>query len=823
MNMLATAEAQRGNYQECLNIVGKSLKINKNNPNTHNLRGNAFLELNRLNEALQSYSQAVHLQHDYPVAHNNRGTALKGLGRFEEAIQCYDHAIQQKPDYPEPYYNRGIALQELKRFDEALQSYHHAISLKPDYPKAHNNYGIILQELSCINEALQSYDRAIQLKPDYFEACNNRGTALKELKRFEESLQSFDHAIQLNPDYPEAYYNRGLALQELKRIDEALQSYEHAIQLKPGYPEAYNNRGIALVALKHFKEALLSFYSAIQLKPEYPEACINRGIAFQELNRLEEALHSYEHAIQLKSDDPEAFINQGIALIKLKLFDEALLSYDHAIQLRPDDPEAHVNRGVALQELKRLDEAVQSYTRAIQLKPASGYWPGNCFYVKLGCCDWENFDEDRNELLNGIINNTKVSTPFVAIFLTDSLEIHNRAAKIYLKDKCFPNEPTLKLPKYPLHEKIRIGYFSANFHDHAVLHLIAEMFEKHDRSRYELYGFSFGPDSDDPWRIRSQKCFDHFFDVRFMSDQDVAEFARKLQIDIAVDLMGFTADLRPNIFARRAAPIQVNYLGYPGTLGADFIDYIVADKTIIPESDRHHYTEKVVYLPNSYLVNCRNRDVSQKMLTKGELYLPHDGFVYCCFNNSHKFTPEMFDVWMRILNQVDKSVLWLFENNIWAEKNLRMEAEKRGVDANRLVFAQKVPRVEDHLNRIRHADLFLDTLPYNAHTTACDSLRMGVPLVTCKGNAFAGRVAASLLKTLDLEELITHSADEYEKTAVDLAINRNRFEKIREKLNTTILTSPLFDSEMFTRHMEKAYEMMYERYQNDFAPGHFAV
>jgi predicted O-linked N-acetylglucosamine transferase (SPINDLY family) len=299
--------------------------------------------------------------------------------------------------------------------------------------------------------------------------------------------------------------------------------------------------------------------------------------------------------------------------------------------------------------------------------------------------------------------------------------------------------------------------------------------------------------------------------------------ARDHQVDIAIDLMGFTGYSRSNIFAGRAAPVQVNYLGYPCTMGVEFIDYIVADKTIIPESDRHHYTEKVVYLPDSYLVNCRNREVSQEILTRADLNLPHDGFVFCCFNHSCKINPTMYDIWMRILQRVDESVLWLSVNNRWAEDNLRMEAEKRGVIADRLVFAKKLPLIEDHLNRIRHADLFLDTLPYNAHSTASDALRMGVPLVTLTGNAFAGRVAASLLKTLDLSELITHSADEYENLAVELATDHERFKMIRDKLRIAVQTSPLFDSLLFTRNIEKAYELMYERYQNDLPSDHIVV
>jgi protein O-GlcNAc transferase len=648
------------------------------------------------------------------------------------------------------------------------------------------------------------------------------GTAEFKKGNYLESIDLLGKSIKISPNNPEAHNDQGIAFKKLKRFDEALQSYNRAIQLKPYYPVPHINRGTALIELKRFEEALQSFDRAIQLNSDYPVTHYNRGVALNGLKRFDEAILSFDLALQLNPDYLEAHNNRGTALVELKRFDEAMQSFDLALQLNPDYPETHFNRGIALKELKRFDEALQSFDLVLQLKPDKEYLLGMWFYVKLGCCDWNNFYNNKNKILNGILKKTRASDPFLTLLLTDTLDIQKQSAMIWVKDKCYLSNSTIIPTKYPLHDKIRIGYFSADYHDHPVTHLIAEMLEMHDRSKYELYGFSFGPESNDPWRIRAQKSFDHFFDVRFMSDQDIAMLSRDHQIDIAIDLMGFTADLRTNIFAKRAAPVQVNYLGYPGTMGAGFIDYIIADKTIIPESDRHYFTEKVVYLPNNFQANCRTRNVSLEILTRTELNLPQDGFVYCCFNNNNKITPTMFDSWMRILQQVDESALWLYVSNKWAEDNLRMEAEKRGINAERLVFAKFLP-IEEHLNRIRHADLFLDTLPFNAGATASDALRMGVPLVTHTGNAFAGRYATSLLKTLDMEELITHSAAEYEALAVDLAIDRDRLQRIKEKLNANVQTSSLYDSDKFTRHIEKAYELMYERYRNDLDPDHIIV
>jgi predicted O-linked N-acetylglucosamine transferase (SPINDLY family) len=751
-----------------------------------------------------------------------QSVARHQAGNIDEAIDGYRVLIREDPENQQVLYQLGIAEAQRGNYLESVNLLGELIINNP-IPEAYISLGNALQGLMRFEEALKSYDKSIELIPDNPLAYYNRGNAFSELKRFDEALQSYNRAIERRPGGPVTYNNRGNVLAELKRFDEALQSFDQAIQLNPDYSDAHINRGVALIELKRFEEALQSFDRAIQLYPDDPVTYNNQGNAYKELKRFEDALQSYDRAILLNPGYSLAYSNRGTALAELKRFDDALLSFERAILLKSDYPDAIFYRGSALRELKRFDEALDEFERAINLKPDNNFWLGDLINLRLSCCDWRNFENNRNNALNGIIDNTRATDPFTTLLLTDSSNIQQKAAMMCVQDKYIIDNSTTILARYPRHDRIRLGYFSADYRDHPVLHLIVEMLEKHDRSRFELFGFSFGPESDDSWRTRAQKSFDQFFDVRFMSDQEAAQLARVHQIDIAVDLMGFTADSRTNIFAGRAAPVQVNYLGYPGTLGAGFIDYIIADETVIPESDHRNFTENIVYLPNSYLVTCRDRDVSRETLTRAEFNLPQDGFVFCCFNNNNKITPTMFDSWMRILRQVDGSVLWLFESNRWAADNLRREAEKRDVHAARLVFAQKIPLVEDHLNRIRHADLFLDTLPFNAHTTASDALRMGVPLVTLLGNAFAGRVAASLLKTLDLGELITRSAAEYEQLAVNLALDPDRLRMIRVKLLASIQMSPLFDSELFTRNIEKAYELMYERYQNDLNPDHMVV
>jgi predicted O-linked N-acetylglucosamine transferase (SPINDLY family) len=346
---------------------------------------------------------------------------------------------------------------------------------------------------------------------------------------------------------------------------------------------------------------------------------------------------------------------------------------------------------------------------------------------------------------------------------------------------------------------------------------MAELFELHDKSRFELVSFSFGPITNDEMRQRLEKSFDQFIEVGNKSDMELAQLSRDLNIDIAVDLKGFTQDLRAGIFAYKAAPIQVNYLGYPGTMGADYIDYIIADKTLIPLDAQSGYTEKVVQLPNSYQVNDRKRLISDKQITREELGFPENAFIFCCFNNNFKILPATFASWMRILKAVEGSVLWLFQDNPWAVENLKREALSHGVDANRLIFAEKIP-LSEHLARHRLADLFLDTFPYNAHTTSSDALWVGLPVLTRMGQSFASRVAASLLNAIGLSELITTTLESYEALAIELAKHPAKLAAIKDKLAKNKLTTPLFDTPRFTQDLERAYIQMYERYQADLVP-----
>ena len=687
-----------------------------------------------------------------------------------------------------PNIQQAIALHQKGNFQQAEAIYLKLLTINPGDSEALQLLGAIALEKGNNADALELISLAIELNPKVASYHSNLGVALKELNRFEEAVSSFDKAIILEPSYAEAYSNRGAALRRLHLLDAAIASCEQAILLKPGLVEAYSNIGLALQEQKKLDEAILFFDKAIRLKPNY----------FQ------------------------AYSNRGNALLELKQFDSAIASYDKAITLNPNFAEAYYNRGAAYKELKQLDAALDSYDKAFSLKPDHPYLAGMRQHIKMLICDWANFESNVQVLNQKITGKFKAASNFTIIALPVSLSAQKQAAEIWCEDKYSNNSSLGLIIKHSRQSKIRLGYFSADFHNHATAYLMAELFERHDKDKFELIAFSFGPETKDEMQIRVSQAFDHFINVANLSDLEIALLSRELGIDIAIDLKGVTQDYRLGIFSYRAAPIQVSYLGYPGTLGADYIDYLIADKTLIPPQSQQYYTEKIVYLPNSYQVNDQHRVIASTNFTKQELGLPIDAFVFCCFNNNFKITPDVFDSWVRILKAVDSSVLWLLQDNPTAAMNLQKEAVRRGLDPARLVFAKRMD-LPEHLARHKAADLFLDTTPCNAHTTASDALWAGLPLITCMGESFASRVAASLLNAIGLSELVTESIADYEALAIDLAKTPDKLRALKEKLERNRLTTPLFDTKLYTKHIEAAYTQIYERYQSDLDPKNIEI
>jgi protein O-GlcNAc transferase len=641
-----------------------------------------------------------------------------------------------------------------------------------------------------LQDAERQFRKVLKHQPRQIAALNLLSIVLTRLERFSEAEPYIRLAAQLNPASDATLYNYGLILKALKRPNEAFQCFSKALKINSSHAETWNCRGTVLNDLKQYGAAVADFTKAIALQPNYSEA----------------------------------YCNKGKSLTELKRYDEALAAYNSALAFRPELAEAWLGCGDVFFRLRRYDEAIAASDKALALKPDLADVEGARIFAKMHLCDWTDFESESDRVVASVANNRRSISPFAFLGISSSSGDQLQCAKLWAAEKFpVPERPIWQGERYK-HDRIRVAYLSANFNDHPVAYLMSGVFERHHRRSFETTAICFGADDPGELRTRLKAAFDRFIDVNEQDDLDVARLLRTLEIDIAVDLMGYTADARPAILAHRCSPIQVNYLGYPGTLGAGHIDYLIADPTLIPPPHHKNYSEKIAFVPDSYLPSdASNRNISGAVFDRARFGLPEDGFVFCCFNNSYKLNPNVFAVFMRLLQRVDRGVLWLSETSSTAAANLRMEAAAKGVDPGRLVFAQRLPSRADHLARHRLADLFLDTLPYNAHTTASDALWAGLPVLTQIGQTFAGRVAASLLNAIGLRELIAQTAEEYEKRAIELAEDPAKLAAIKSKLAQNRLSTPLFDTETFTRHIESAYEAMYRRYQAGLPPDHIHV
>ncbi|MBT8525364.1 tetratricopeptide repeat protein [Polynucleobacter paneuropaeus] len=708
-------------------------------------------------------------------------------GDLDHVSLILNQFLQEEANSTGIVFGLGITYAKANKFTESIFIFNILQAYVKNDERIFYNIGLIYALQGKHELAIENYQLAIKIKPNDSEIFINIASSYIDIKNYPLALDTLDKAIQLRPEITEAWSNKGIALNHLGLYQESLEAYNEAIKLSPTNYEAWGNKSAPLMKLNLFKDALEACETALLLKPNYVEGWTNKGAALHKLDRYE----------------------------------EAITCYDRALFYKPDYFLALSNKGDSLNKLNRLEEAITCCDMALNINPNIDWAYGDLLHMKRKVFFTQNFKEELKILQDGLSSCKNLIAPFEFLSWSDDPSLQKKVSEIFVRAK-YPFIDRLgSLKKYLPKDKIRIGYFSADFKNHPVAFLIAELFELHDKSRFETYALSLVR-ADDEMRGRLLGAFDHFMDVASQSDIEIAKLARELEIDIAIDLSGFTADSRTAIFSYRAAPIQVNWLGYPGTLGADYMDYIIADGTLIPPQSQQFFSEKIVYLPNTYQPNDRKRLVSERQFTRQELGFPENAFVFCCFNNNFKITPATFSSWMRILKAVEGSVLWLLQDNPWVVKNLKQEAVNCGVDEGRLFFAKRVV-LSEHLARHRQADLFLDTLPYNAHTTTSDALWAGVPVLTLIGQSFPGRVAASLLNAIGLPELVTTTEQEYEELAIQLASNPQKLLDIKNKLAEKRLSAPLFDTPLFTKNLEAAYIKMYERYQADLEPEHISI
>jgi protein O-GlcNAc transferase len=765
--------------------------------------------------------QEIRLRPNTPAGYHNLGSVLQQQGRLADAIAAHRHAIKLKPDYAEAFLALGNGLRQQGNFEDAMGSYRSAVAARHDYPEAHNNIGVLLQMQGRLVQAAAAYHEAVRLRPGYAEAQFNLGTVLHQQHQLEAAEAAYRRVIELAPGIAESHNNLGTVLKDMGLLDGALAAFDQAVALRVDYAEAFYNRATVLQQQARLEEALAAYGRAIALRKNYTDAINNAGIVLQELGRAGEAVDLYRQLLEQMPAHADARNNLGTALLAEGRADEARASFEQALAHQPDFPEAICNLGNARRELGDLTGAIAAYREALRLRPDDAGAFSQLIYHRAQACAWDGYEADQEKLVDMARHGIRVP-PFYLLSTPASASDQLICARHWATSISPPREALFHHQPGAERERIRLGYLSGDLHQHATAQLMAELFECHDRDRFEVFAYSYGPDDHSPMRARLAAAFDRFVDIRALSHRKAADLIHAEGVDILVDLKGYTHHARPAISAYRPAPVQVSYLGYPATMGADFIDYIIVDPFVVPSSQQPFFSERLVHLPFSYQVNDRRREVADARPSRQDFGLPAEGLVLCSFNNSYKISPVVFDIWMRLLRAVPGSVLWLLEANPLIPGNLGFEAEKRGVDSGRLIFAPVVPPAE-HLARHRHADLFLDTLPCNAHTTASDALWAGLPVVTCCGDTFAGRVAGSLLMAIDMPELVTKSLEEYEQAALALARSPQRLIALRQKLQHNRDASALFDLPKLTGNIEAAYARMWQTWLAGQASAAFSI
>jgi protein O-GlcNAc transferase len=817
---LAELFSQTGDSASAESALERALKLEPNNARALNNLGNLLTRLGRVSEAIPLLERAIVVQPVYPIALNNLGLALARGGRVDGAIACYERAIALQASFPEALNNLANALIARGHLTEALRCHERADALRPPSPTGLAGRGDRLLSLGLTAEALAAFDRALDAAPQLPAASLGRIHALLALDRPTDALTACEELLVRRPGcdiFPGLRGLRACALLDLKRTPEALTAAAEATSADPQDTQAFLALGFARVLSGRAASALDAFECAIALRPTLAKAHGGRGLALAAAGRADEAIAAYERAAALDPRDPALYLEVGQLMLRLGRHANAHAAFCAAWELQPNHRGALEGRAMTLIALNRHEEALPLLTALEVNGPPIDYLTGIKFHSQLHCCDWHDYDASSRTIGAGVRRSERVEAPFSFLAHGESAADQRLCAQTFVADRCrVEHRPMVRRERLG-GSRLRIAYLSSDFGDHPVGQLVAALLESHDRSRFEVYALSAAPKTDSPLRRRLERAVDHFLEMAAIQDTAYAARMAELSIDIAVDLGGHTTGSRTRVLALRPAPLQVAFLGYPGTSGADFMDYIVADRHVIPESERIHYSEQVIYLPDTYLPSDFAAPPPAAP-TRAEAGLPATGCVYCAFNAPYKITPHLFDVWIRILNAVPDSVLWLREAPAVVKKNLAKEARRRGADPARLIYAPRVPTHAAHGARLSLADLFLDTSPYNAHTTASDALGAGVPIITMRGKTFASRVATSLLHACDLERLSVHSAEEYERLATAMGQEPHLIADLKAHLRRVRMTAPLFDPVHFCGYLETAYNEIWARYERGESP-----
>ena len=777
--------------------------------------GDRYSEEGKLDDAAASYRQAIAIRADFAEAYNNLGNILRAQHLPADAEQCFKQAIAINPALAQAYFNLGYLSQEQGRLNDAIDNFKQGLRREPDTAIVYRDLGYALFQAGQLAAAKQAFAQGIALDPGIADLHFFMGNLHNHEQAPDDAIACYRRALSIQTDHAAARANLGKLLLAAERLHEAMDAFNAAPVPTRAFALPYYQLGIAFQSQGAMDDALHCLRKAFALQPESAALLYNLGIALKSFGQLRDAMACYRGATELKPDFIDAHCNLGNLYFALGELDAASACHQRVLAMAPDSVKALYGLGSVLGAQQKIQEAVRCFHHALALEPGHLAARTLLLYHLQHMCAWDDLDTHIAAIRHAVTDHTGSAQnrlsplAFVAIPGATAKE-QKQCAEQWVRGGMASLLQQRARLGFQYHrasgDKISIGYLSADFRQHPVSFLMAEVLELHDRARFHVTAYSYGPDDGSAMRGRIQRACDAFVDIRNDDYEGAAKKIHADQIDILVDLTGHTQDSRTDILALRPAPIQVNYLGYPGTMGADFIDYLIADRFIVPPQSRQHYTEQVAWLPDCFQANDRTRP---RPATPGRAAcgLPEDGFVFCCFNQTAKITPEVFDIWCRLLRAVPGSVLWLPASNRHAGGNLRREAEQRGIDSSQLIMAPLMHR-DEHLARLQCADLFLDTLPFNAGTTCSDALWMGLPVITCAGDAFASRMAGSLLTSIGTPELITYTLDDYYELALKLATSTELLAGLRQKISANRDTAPLFDSPRFTRNLEEAYRQM---------------
>lgn len=834
---LGNALKELGDVKGAVQFYMKAIKLKPRFSDAYNNLASAHLLLGEIAQAKETYTMALTLNPDLVDSHTNLGNLYKSSGDFENAKNCYLEAIRINKDFPIAWNNLAGLFKEEGQITTAIAYYKEAIRLCPEFADAHNNLGNVLKEDdNKIQDAIACYQTAIRLRPDFAIAHGNLGSCYYDLGDFPSAVKSFNYAIQLEPNFPDAFNNLGNALKEQGRIDEAISAYRSALHLKPDHPHAYNNLGNAMIEKGLFKEAIHCYVTAIRLLPRFSAANSNLGSVFKEQGKLEQAVAHYQEAIRIDPTFADAFSNLGNTLRECGSLDDALECYDRAIDLDRNYADAYVNKAALLKDCGKLLEAMGLYRTSLEIKPDNADAFANLIHTMVQICDWSSHDDNFQKLLfqltTQLASQTTVPSiqPFHSLVyplsLSELLHIARRYAK-RAKMNVSLCESVFKFKSKSKNARLKVGYVSSDFGNHPVSHLMQSVFGLHSKNKFEVYCYSLSPSDRSEWRLKIESEVEHFSDLSQLHNKEAAEQIFADGIHILINLNGYTKGARNEIFALRPAPVQISMFGFCGSMGADYIDYIVSDRTVIPIELSGFYSEKQLNLPHCYLVSDHLQSSptvnSSDAPSRSQYGISDDKFVFCNFNQLYKIDPKTFDVWMNLLKRVNNSVLWLLRFPPAGEMNILREARKRGVREEQIVFTDVASR-DEHIRRGFLADLFLDTAVYNAHSTAFDILWSGTPLITLKGEKMASRVAASILSSVGLEkELVCSSLAEYEELAVNLAEDSEKLFSMRTHLENSRRSCAAFDTKRWVRNFELGLISVWKRQEQRLPPDHINV